>query len=65
VEKYKKEGKDIPEGLLRVFADLHMTDADAAQLRETVMEQWGDTYNVPAEQLSLLKFAWQGYRRGI
>lgn len=59
VEKYKKEGKDVPEGLLRIYADMHITDADVANLRENVLEQWGDTYNVPAEHLSLLKSAWQ------
>lgn len=59
VQKYKKDGKDIPEGLLRVYADMHVTDGEVASLRETVLEQWGDTYNLPAEHLSLLKSAWQ------
>lgn len=60
VAKYKSEGVEVPEGLLRIYADLNLSDMDIARLKEEVLEQWGDTYNVPAEHLSYLRRAWEG-----
>lgn len=58
VAKYKKEGREIPEGLLLIKSDLGKTDEDMRRLKELVIDHWGDTYNVSEEHLSLLRAAW-------
>ena len=58
VAKYKKEGREIPEGLLLIKSDLGMSEADTRRLQESVIDHWGDTYNVTEEHLSLLREAW-------
>ena len=58
VAKYKKEGREIPEGLLMIKSDLGKSDIDMRRLQESVIAHWGDTYNVTEEHLSLLREAW-------
>lgn len=58
IEKYKKEHREIPEGLLRIKSDLGLTEADIARLYESVVVHFSDRYNVPDEYMSVLQNAW-------
>lgn len=59
VEKYLKEKREVPEGLLRIKSDLGLSDSEVVQLAHQVIDRWGDVYNVPDEYLSVLKNAWK------
>lgn len=59
VEKYSREGIEIPEELLKIKSDLNLTDQEVAGLKEDVLNNWGDTYNLPPGYLSQLRNAWQ------
>lgn len=59
IAKYTSEKREVPEGLLKIKSDLGRTGADIVSLKQSVLERWGDTYNLPEEYLSLLKLAWQ------
>lgn len=59
VGKYLKDGREVPEGLLKIKSDLHVSREDVVELRHIVLDNWGDTYNVPPEHLSLLRSVWQ------
>lgn len=65
VEKYKKEGREVPEGLLLIKSDLGKSETDVRRLKESVMDHWGDTYNVTEEHLSLLRAAWANVEHSI
>lgn len=58
VKKYESENREIPEGLLKIKSDLNLSDAAVADLSESVLRRWGDTYNVPEEHLTILRNAW-------
>lgn len=59
VEKYMSQHKEIPEGLLKIKSDLGVTDVDRIRLQSEVIENWGDTYNLPPEYLAILRDSWQ------
>lgn len=59
VEKYLEEHNEIPEGLFKIKSDLDLSDADIMTLKETVIEKWGDTYNLPPEHLAILRSAYE------
>lgn len=59
VEKYLADHREVPEGLLRIKSDLALTDQDKTELAHRVMEQWGETYNVPADYASIIRAAWE------
>ncbi len=65
ITKYKKEGREIPEGLLLIKSDLGTSEADFRRLQESVVDHWGDTYNVTEEHLSLLRAAWASVEHTI
>ena len=59
IEKYKKESREIPEGLLKIKSDLGATETDVVLLEEQVLEEWGDTFNLPPDHLTALRQAWE------
>lgn len=59
VGKYLKDGREVPEGLLKIKSDLDLSREDIAELHHIVLDDWGDTYNVPPEHISLLRSVWQ------
>lgn len=58
MEKCMNESREIPEGLLKIKSDLHISNDDAVFLKKKVLDEWGDTINLPAEYVSLLRHAW-------
>lgn len=64
-QKYLGESREVPEGLLRIKSDLALTDADIAKLKESILDNWGDTYNLPPEHLSLLRNVWNKAREPL
>ncbi len=58
VAKYLAEKREVPEGLLTIKSELALTDADIATHKQSVIDQWGDTYNVPEVYMSMLRNAW-------
>lgn len=62
VEQYVRQQKEIPEGLLKIKSDLGATDVDRTRMQSEVIENWGDTYNLPPEYLAILRNAWQRVR---
>lgn len=59
IEKYKKESREIPEGLLMIKSDLGAPDSDVVLLEEKVLDEWGDTFNLPPEHLTALRQRWE------
>ena len=59
VEKYLNESLEVPEGLLKIKSDVGLSPQDVTELRRVVMDDWGDTYNLPPEHVSLLRSTWQ------
>lgn len=59
VRAYVQDGREIPEGLLSVKSDLHISDETVTQLSHRALHQWRDTYNLSPEHLTLLRGAWQ------
>ncbi len=59
VEKYLREHREVPEGLLKIKSDVQVSREDIIELRHLVLDDWGDTYNVPPEYLSMLRQVWQ------
>jgi hypothetical protein len=62
IEKYVQEGREVPEGLLKIKSDLSLTPNRMAELRHEVLDTWGDVYNLPEEYILLLKKAWEEAR---
>lgn len=65
ITKYKSEAREIPEGLLLIKSDLGKTDEDVRRLKESVIDHWGDTYNVTEEHLTLLRAVWTTVEAGV
>lgn len=63
VEKYLEEHREVPEGLLKIKSDLDLSTQDVVELRRVVLDTWGDTYNLPPEDISLLRTVWQSIGR--
>lgn len=59
VEKYLREHREVPEGLLKIKSDVQVSREDIVELRHLVLDDWGDTYNLPPEHLSMLHQVWQ------
>jgi len=59
IEKYRKESREIPEGLLKIKSDLGGSDTDITLLEDRVLEEWGDTFNLPPEHLTALRQTWE------
>lgn len=59
INKCKAEGREIPEGLLAIKSDLPITDDDMVLLAHAVLEEWGDTFNLPPEHLTVLRHFWE------
>lgn len=58
VDAYAREGREIPEGLLRIKSDIGLSEAARAELHVAELESWGDMYNVPDSYIPLLRDAW-------
>lgn len=61
MEKCIRESREIPEGLLKIKSDLHISNDDAVFLKEKVFDEWGDTFNLPDEYISLLRHVWDAH----
>lgn len=59
IQKCTDESVEIPEGLLRIKSDLVLSGDDVVFLREKVLDEWGDTFNLPDEYLLLLRRTWE------
>jgi len=59
IGKYLKEKSEVPEGLLKIKSDLGLSPQDVTELHRLVMDDWGDTYNLPPDHVSLLRNTWQ------
>jgi len=59
VETYMSRDKEVPEGLLKIKSDIGRTHEEVVQLKNKVLNQWGGTYNLPPEHLTILRSAWQ------
>lgn len=59
INKCKDEAREIPEGLLAIKSDLQIMDDDLVLLERTVLEEWGDTANLPPEHLTILRHYWE------
>ena len=59
IQKCLDESREIPEGLLKIKSDLNVSSADITFLREHVLDEWGDTFNLPDEYLSVLRQSWE------
>ncbi len=58
VRKCVSELREIPEGLLKIKSDLHISHDDEVFLKEKVSDEWGDTFNLPDEYISILRHTW-------
>lgn len=58
VASYKKYGREVPEGLLRIKSDLSVSEENIIELQNEVLSTWGGTYNLQADHLAILKNAW-------
>lgn len=56
VEKCIVKGHEVPEELLKIKSDMGPA--------QPVLDQWGDTYNLPPEHLALLRSAYYGRNSG-
>jgi hypothetical protein len=65
VTKYIHESREVPEGLLKVKSDLNLSESDVARLKESVIDNWGDTYNLPPEHLTILRKTWERARTDV
>jgi len=59
IDRYATEGREIPEALLTVKSDLAISEDSYFQLKSRLLDTWADTYNLPDEYLSLLRFEWE------
>lgn len=65
IDQYVARAREIPEGLLRIKGDLSLEKGEVVTLQSDVLDNWGDTYNLPPEYLSLLRSAWQRNKERI
>lgn len=59
IESYASASREIPEGLLLIKSDINASAAERSRLERTVLEEWGDMYNLSSEYVALLKDAWK------
>lgn len=59
IKKCKEEAQEIPEGLLAIKSDLQITNEATVLLERVVLEEWGDTVNLPPEHLTILRHYWE------
>lgn len=59
IERYKKESREIPEGLLKIKSDLGASDTDLMLLEKKALEEWGDASGLPPEHFAVLRQAWE------
>lgn len=58
VGRYVQDGREVPEGLLKIKSDLHIPEEKLQEMKRNILETWGDTYNLPEEHLAILRGAW-------
>lgn len=59
LDAYKKTGREIPEGLLRIKTEAVLTTEDVRELSSRVFDHIDNTHNIPDEHMTLLREAWQ------
>lgn len=59
INRYKKEMREVPEGLLKIKSDLQSRDDGIILLESRVLVEWGDTFNLPPEHLTVLRHYWE------
>lgn len=59
IDKYLREHREVPEGLLMIKSDLALPDAAITDLRRTVLDDLGDTFHLPPDYASLLRGVWE------
>ena len=58
IKRYLREGQEVPEALLLLKSELHISEETEAELTKRLLNTWADTYNLPPEYLAVLKHAW-------
>lgn len=59
IDSFVRDNREIPEGLVAIKSDLGITPEMIIQMRDGLLEDWGDTFNLPPEHLAMLRSAWQ------
>jgi len=59
VDRYIAGGREVPAGLLTIKSEIAVPTQQRAHMEETVLTRWGDTYNLPAAHMAILRSAWQ------
>lgn len=59
IGKFVREHREVPEGLLLIKSDLALTDAEVADIKHAVLDDWGGTYHLPEEYVTILRNAWK------
>lgn len=59
IEAYARNGREIPQGLVAIKSDLGLSPAAILQMKDELLEDWGDTFNLPPQHLAMLRGVWE------
>jgi len=59
IEAYARGAREISEGLVAIKSDLGLRSEEIIQMKDELLEDWGDTFNLPPEHLAMLRSVWQ------